>query len=48
MVMNSIKFGNSSLEDNKFPMGLPFDPRLLGKLKNFLPGKKHDAFKLNK
>ena len=43
MVMNSIKFGNSSLEDNKSPMGLPFDPKLLEILKNFLPGKKHDA-----
>ena len=41
--MNSIKFGNSSLEDNKSPMGLPFDPKLLEILKNFLPGKKHDA-----
>merc|ERR1712038_305643 len=38
MGMNSIKFGNSSLEDTKSPMGLPFDPNLLGKLKNFLPG----------
>ena len=41
MGMNSIKFGNSSLEDTKSPMGLPFDPKLLGKLKNFLPGKNH-------
>ena len=38
MGMNSLNFANTTSE-NKSPMSLPFDSKLLGQLKNFLPGK---------